>query len=622
MTDPRVQFVLDRLNGVTVAGSEYSALCPAHDDRDPSLSIALGDDGKTVLHCHAGCPLDKVLMALRLDQTDLFPNNHGQRVVAVYDYENADGELLRQVIRYEPRRPRRFSQRRPDPSDGSVWNVDGVPETLYRLPELHEQSQVFVVEGEKDADRLWGLGLPATTNAGGAGKWREEDTGQLHEAGVREVIVFPDNDTPGRKHADQVARTCQAAGLRVKLVELPGLPAGGDVSDWLNDGGTREALEERVAQAPWYTSETSKGDIGRPVGYDSGDRARETTADTRRDDLNAVPAAPQTQGSLISFADIIRDPLPRVAWEVEPIFSKGDRVLVYKEPGSFKSWTLLDLALALATGRSWLGTFSVPIPRRVLYVDEEMNRATLRRRIKRLVEGANISADHPELPRILSRTGVRFGKDGAARLLDTVHRDGFDPDVVIFESFRRVFAGREENSAQDVARFWRNLEPLVQAGKTVIVSHHMNKPPSQGRRQARYRASGSTDLIAGADVALALTRVDANSVSIERVKSRETAEGASFVARLEEPGGPDGPVVLRIAKTLAADEPPKRTMAADHVVAFLAEQPELSASSGAIVAALAAQRVPRRTVYRALDALEVQGRVQRLGKGQWALRAT
>ena len=80
------------------------------------------------------------------------------------------------------------------------------------------------MEGDKDADRLAGPKLPATCNAAGAGKWRDEYTAQLKAASVERAVIFPDNDDIGRKHAEQVARSCQAAGLQVKIVTLPDLP--------------------------------------------------------------------------------------------------------------------------------------------------------------------------------------------------------------------------------------------------------------------------------------------------------------------------------------------------------------------------------------------------------------
>src|SRR5205823_263593 len=127
---------------------------------------------------------------------------------------------------------------------GGGWEagLGAAGRVLYRLPELlaaPEGSLVFVVEGEKDVERLRALGLVATTNLGGAGKWSDDYSRAL---GGRRVAVLPDNDAPGQAHAATVLGSLRAAGGAAVLLNLPDLPPKGDVSDWLAAGGTREAL--------------------------------------------------------------------------------------------------------------------------------------------------------------------------------------------------------------------------------------------------------------------------------------------------------------------------------------------------------------------------------------------
>src|SRR5262249_45550945 len=126
-----------------------------------------------------------------------------------------------------------------------IWKLDGVRRVLYRLSELIEalanERPVFVVEGEKDVDALAAVSVPATCNPHGAGKWRDEYAEHFKGA---TVYVLPDNDEPGRAHARQVAGSLKRVEATVKIVELPGLPPHGDVSDWLKSGGTAEQLYE------------------------------------------------------------------------------------------------------------------------------------------------------------------------------------------------------------------------------------------------------------------------------------------------------------------------------------------------------------------------------------------
>src|SRR5690606_14689172 len=117
--------VLARLEGVKRNGTGIMARCPAHDDREPSLSIAEGDDGRVLLTCHAGCPTRDIVARLGLGMADLFParplNGHGLgQPIATYPYTDADGRLLFEVLRYHPKT---FRQRRPDGQGGWLWKL-------------------------------------------------------------------------------------------------------------------------------------------------------------------------------------------------------------------------------------------------------------------------------------------------------------------------------------------------------------------------------------------------------------------------------------------------------------------------------------------------------------------
>jgi hypothetical protein len=166
-----VDDVLARLDRVRRNGDGFSARCPSHEDREPSLCVTEGDGGAVLIKCHAGCETEAVVQAMGLAMRDLFPSAPKRDIVATYDYVDEQGNLLLQVLRFDPKG---FAQRRPGDPGGPewVWKLGDVRRVLYRLPEvLAEHDHVFVVEGEKDADALSAKGLTATTNVGGAGKW-------------------------------------------------------------------------------------------------------------------------------------------------------------------------------------------------------------------------------------------------------------------------------------------------------------------------------------------------------------------------------------------------------------------------------------------------------------------
>lgn len=286
-------------------GAGWQARCPAHEDGRASLSISQGDDGRVLLHCHAGCVTDAVLRAAGLTFADL-QNGNGQpataksKVIATYDYADEDGQLLYQSVRLEPKG---FRQRRPDGKGGWIWNMRGVRRVVYHLDDvrlrLHDDTckehrrqhglpdDVFVCEGEKDVDRVWRRGLIATTNVGGAGKWSDAYSQQLLDAGAKSIIVLADNDDAGRTHADGVARSCAAIGLPVKIIALPDLPEKGDVSDWMNarPKDDLQQLVEVVNRAAIYgTVPTVAAGTELRSGPDDDDRPRPTQA-TRIIDL-------------------------------------------------------------------------------------------------------------------------------------------------------------------------------------------------------------------------------------------------------------------------------------------------------------------------------------------------
>lgn len=239
-----LQEVLGQLQvtkGPDVRG-EYVAWCPFHSDgkgkppHQPNLSVSVRG-----FFCHA-CNEHGSLSRLA---TRLGVEIGGsEEPEAVYDYRDEGGELLFQVVR---RSGKRFTQRRPGPAGDWIWNLKGVRRVLYRFPELIQRMEetVYFVEGEKDADALTKLGLLATTSPSGAGKWREDYRVALES---RDVVILPDNDKLGKRHAQQVAASLHEVAKRLRILSLPDLPDKGDVSDWLANGGSAEKLRALADQ--------------------------------------------------------------------------------------------------------------------------------------------------------------------------------------------------------------------------------------------------------------------------------------------------------------------------------------------------------------------------------------
>lgn len=207
--------------------------CFLHADNTGSLNVDV-KGGELLVHCHAGCDQKELIAQLR--EQEMFPpleertsTSTRPEIIAEYDYFDEQGTLLYQALRYHPKN---FKQRQPDGKGGWTWSLNGVRRVLYKLPQLlaSDKRIVFVVEGEKDVDRLTAEDLVATTSPQGAGKWQPEFAEFLKG---RHVILVPDNDDPGRNHMHTAARSLVATAASVKWLDLPGLPEKGDTSDYL-----------------------------------------------------------------------------------------------------------------------------------------------------------------------------------------------------------------------------------------------------------------------------------------------------------------------------------------------------------------------------------------------------
>jgi len=277
-TSPLNKF-LTRFDGVKETPSGHQALCPVHDDTQQSVSIK-AENRRVLIKCHAGCDTEAIVTALGLEMSDLFADDvdpswkpwEGTEV-AVYTYKDAAGNPRFQVVRYEIRDPthpafgeKKFLQRRYEPDhpdagekgcpEGYVWGLQDVDRVLYDLPTVLSAVEnaeiVWIVEGEKDVLTLKDRGMVATCIPGGA--FTGNDLEKKLPAGIiaplegADVVVIPDNDEPGYQFARAVGTRLFETVKRVRIAELPDVPKGGDVTDYLENGHTADDLRDLVAE--------------------------------------------------------------------------------------------------------------------------------------------------------------------------------------------------------------------------------------------------------------------------------------------------------------------------------------------------------------------------------------
>jgi len=167
------------------------------------------------------------------------------KISKLYDYIDEDRKLLFQAVRYDPKA---FRDRRPDGNGGWIWSLENTRLALYRLPEVNMSEAVLILEGEKDVDTAYRLGLPpgfaATTSPLGAGQWRSEYSESLRG---KRVVICPDNDLPGKQHMKQIIRDLAGKASEILTIALP--ESVKDLSAWQEAGGTPKQFKILISGA-------------------------------------------------------------------------------------------------------------------------------------------------------------------------------------------------------------------------------------------------------------------------------------------------------------------------------------------------------------------------------------
>jgi len=310
-SSPLLDFIVSHFDDPKPNGTGVKAKCPCHDDRTPSLSISLGDDGKVLVKCHAGCEAADIVAKVGLGLKDLYPQKpratprtNGRVPTApivnvapvIYDYTHETGSLLYQVERQQTADGgKTFRQFRLGADGKRIYNLDGVQRVIYRWPDVRRAiaagEPILFPEGEQDVLRLVALGYTATTTAGGAKGWKPAFVPMFAGA---DVPLFADHDQPGYARVLEVHDAIAGVANAVEVIQIVGLPKGSDVSDFLDRYGDR-AVNDIKRIVSGTTTSTVDGD---------GVGLRTITRDelTR---LAAKTATPPTQPGESSYAHML-----------------------------------------------------------------------------------------------------------------------------------------------------------------------------------------------------------------------------------------------------------------------------------------------------------------------------
>lgn len=502
----------------------FMTCCPAHDDTNPSLSVGEASDGKILLNCFSGCTKESICTSLNIQLSDLFdtPQNENQNAKqTVYSYKDEAGHELYRKIRIEPgqngKKKDFFCER--NVNGCIVKSLIGCRRVLYRLPEVLEaiskNKTIFLVEGEKDADKLNELGLTSTTTLESL-KWQDDFTETLKDA---DVVILYDMDKTGLERRDLICKQLYGKVRRLRTVDLPDLvyqdSHGHDVSDWLAMGNTVSNLQEIAKKTPDYKPEYKNN------------RLRSVTLD-----------------------EFLTMELPKREMILSPFLPSQGLCLLYAKRGVGKTHVAIGIAYAVAVGGSFLKWKAIK-PRKVLYIDGEMPAVAMQERLKRLSLSEDLKPPAPDYLRLIT-PDLQDGPmpdlstfEGRALLKDLIG----DAELIIIDNLSSLFRSGVENEAES----WQPVQDwaldMRRSGKTILFVHHAAKGGQQ-RGTSKKEDILDTVIVLKQPQGYRADQGASFEVNFEKARHFTGEDAAPFKVQLKEQ--PDGLWIWEIGE-LAVD---------------------------------------------------------------------
>lgn len=452
-----VRDILNRLTGVKGGSGQWYARCPAHDDKHQSLSVSIGQDGRVLLNCHAGCSVENVAAAMGLTVKDLFVDKPKAQerptITEIYTYPNGA-----QKLRYSDKH---FGWRQPDGKGGWIWNRKGLTRSLYIAGEL--SGVMAVAEGEKDADTLHRLGWDAVSAEDGAGegKWHSEYTEQLKG---RHVLIFQDNDDKGKAFAQETAAALNGSAKSVRVLDLstvwPDMPEKADVSDMVKSYGDERACQ-LIAELMHNTPEWTE-------------------------------APPEEDPFLSCFKTLGDFEEEEATWLVPGWIPEGQITLMAADGGIGKTTLWCNIIAAISSGRRCIldPPEHTREPQRVAFLTTE---DSVRKKLRKKLRLAGANMNNIITPDFLAdKSGalrdLKFGRPEMGKFVRH-----FRPALCVFDPVQGFVPPDINMGSRNAMRDC--MAPLIslgeETGTTFLVVCHTNKRP---KASGRDRIADSADL--------------------------------------------------------------------------------------------------------------------------------
>jgi hypothetical protein len=489
----------------------WLASCPVsshgqgNGDRNPSLSVTEGEDGKPLFFCHGGCNQEEVFNAVRdygllpdlpnptdfLTQLKPLPKQEPV-LEQEWHYTDEDGvtQHVKQRYKTADAKGKTYKQYRVDEQGRKHASMTGANIVPYQLPEIEfarkTNRTVFLTEGEKAADAIRSLGAYATCTHNGASSFPEDVV--KYFVGLT-VAVLPDNDIVGWEYARKAVQALKTVTKSIRVVDLQ-----------------LEHIKEDAYEFVHKYNKTKQDLIELTKATQSIQSEEDVTIPARLKPIEETPEQPQEQHKpenlfrIEAWDDIEDEP---VNWLIQGVIPQRSFVALYAPPASFKSFIALDIAECIATGRAFLNN-EIAKTGAVLYIAGE-GHGGIGTRIKALKTHHN-TPEGAQVYFLRRQVNLRSSQSDIKALiqaiddLKAIHDINFE--MIIIDTLARAFGGGNENASEDMGAFITAAGAIQ--GKyecSLLVVHHAGKDATKGLR-------GHSSLLGAVDTELEIIRIE------------------------------------------------------------------------------------------------------------------